>query len=119
MSFRNPWGSLTMIISLVELVPSSANRVAMLEVLRLAQRGARTKNACLACDIYETVDANRTILYMERWRSLEDLYGHIQSCIYLRVLNAMDLAAEEPTVSFHEVSDTRSMDLIKTLRTYE
>ena len=119
MSLGNAWGSLTMIISLVELVPSSANRVAMLEVLRLAQRGARTKNACLACDIYETVDANRTILYLERWRSLEDLYGHIQSCIYLRVLNAMDLAAEEPTVSIHEVSNTRSMDLIKALRTYE
>jgi quinol monooxygenase YgiN len=108
-----------MIISLVELLPTRDSRQAMLEILRLAQRGARTKAACLGCDIYEAVDASHAILYLERWRSLEDLCGHVQSSIYLRVLNAMDLAAEQPIVSFHEVSDTKSMDLVRTLRRSE
>lgn len=108
-----------MIISLVELLPRPDSKQQMLEILRLAQRGARTKPACLGCDIYETVDASHGILYLERWRSLEDLCGHVQSVVYLRVLNAMDLAAEAPTVSFHEVSGTKSMDLVKTLRCCE
>jgi hypothetical protein len=32
------------------------------------------------------------------------------------VLNAVDLSRTEPKITFHEVSGTRSMDLIETLR---
>jgi quinol monooxygenase YgiN len=53
---------------------------------------------------------------LERWRSREDLYRHIQSSLYLAILNAMDLGQEAPEISFHEVSDTESMDLIEALR---
>ena len=105
-----------MIIALVELLPSQGSRQSILEILRIAQRGARTKAACIGCDIYETVDTSRKILYLEQWRNVEDLHRHIQSSVYLRVLNAMDLSAEPPTVVFHKVSDTKSMELIESLR---
>ena len=105
-----------MIIALVELLPSPGNKQSILEILRIAQRGARTKAACVGCDIYETVDTSRKILYLEQWQNVEDLQRHIQSSVYLRVLNAMDLSAEPPTVVFHKVSETKSMDLIESLR---
>jgi quinol monooxygenase YgiN len=105
-----------MIIALLELLPSPESKQSILEILRIAQRGARTKAACIGCDIYETVDTSCKILYLEQWRSVEDLDRHIQSSMYLRVLNAMDLSAEPPTVAFHKVSDTKSMDLIESLR---
>jgi quinol monooxygenase YgiN len=105
-----------MIIALVELLPSPGNKQAILEILRIAQRGARTKASCVGCDIYETVDSSHKILYLEQWRNVEDLHRHIQSSMYLRVLNAMDLSAEPPTVVFYKVSDTKSMDLIESLR---
>jgi len=34
-------------------------------------------------------------------------------------LNAMELAQSKPKISFHEVSSTRSMELIETLRSRE
>ena len=105
-----------MIIALVELLPSPGSKQSILEILRIAQRSARTKAACVGCDIYETVDTSHKILYLEQWRNVEDLHRHIQSSVYLRVLNAMDLSAEPPTVVFHKVSDTKSMDLIESLR---
>jgi quinol monooxygenase YgiN len=105
-----------MIIALVELSPSPGSKQSILDILRIAQRGARTQATCVGCDIYETVDTSRKILYFEQWRSVEDLHRHIQSSAYLRVLNAMDLSAEPPIVVFHKVSDTRSMELIESLR---
>jgi quinol monooxygenase YgiN len=105
-----------MIIALVELLPSPGSKQSILEILRIAQRSARTKAACVGCDIYETVDTSHKILYLEQWRNVEALHRHIQSSVYLRVLNAMDLSAEPPTVVFHKVSDTKSMDLIESLR---
>jgi len=105
-----------MIIALVELLPSPESKQSILDILRIAQRGARTKPACVGCDIYETADTSRKILYLEQWRNVEDLHRHIQSSVYLRVLNAMDLSAEPPTVVFHKVSDTESMELIESLR---
>jgi quinol monooxygenase YgiN len=54
--------------------------------------------------------------YLERWRSAEELHRHIQSNLYLGVLNAIDLANGPPDISFYEVSGTKSMELVVALR---
>jgi quinol monooxygenase YgiN len=105
-----------MVISLVELVASVETRLAIVEVLGFAARSVRTKPSCLGCDVYEAADESRKILYVERWRSTEDLHAHIQSAMYLRILNAIDLAQQVPRISFYEVSTTKSMELIEALR---
>jgi quinol monooxygenase YgiN len=66
--------------------------------------------------VYETGDQNQTILYLERWRSTEELHRHIQSGLYLGVLTAIDLASAPPDIRFYDVTDTKSMKLIAALR---
>jgi quinol monooxygenase YgiN len=66
--------------------------------------------------IYEGLDENHTILYFELWESEQALYNHIRSSSYLPLLNAIDLGRTEPKISFHEVSNIGSMDLIEALR---
>lgn len=105
-----------MIIAAMELVPRVNKRQELLEILRFVKERVRTKAECLGCDVFETINGTPQILYQEQWRSTKDLYAHIQSGLYLRLLNAMELACEEPRISFHEVSQTRSMELIEQLR---
>ena len=105
-----------MIISIIELIPTPEKRQAVLEILRLTEDRARIKAGCIECGVYEASDERGTILYLERWRSSEDLHRHIRSSLYLGILNAMDLGQEAPEISFHEVSDTESMELIEALR---
>jgi quinol monooxygenase YgiN len=105
-----------MIISLIELVPGLDRRQAMLEILHFVATRLARNPGCVRCRIYEGLDENHTILYVEQWESEQALYNHIQSSSYLAVLNAIDLGRTEPRISFHEVSDTRSMDLIEALR---
>jgi quinol monooxygenase YgiN len=95
-----------MIISIIELIPTPEKRQAVLEILRFTEDRVRIKAGCIGCGVYEASDESGTILYLERWRTREHLHRHIQSSLYLAVLNAMDLARKAPEISFHEVSDT-------------
>jgi quinol monooxygenase YgiN len=104
------------VLSLIELTSTPRSREEILELLRYCMDGVRTKTGCLGTMVYEAGDQNETILYLERWRSAEDLHRHIQSNLYLGVLNAMDLANAPPDVRYYEVSETKSMELIAALR---
>ena len=106
-----------MVVSLIELTSNLRSRGEILELLRYCVDGLQTKPGCLGSGIYESSDQNETILYLERWKSAEELHRHIQSNLYRGVLTAMDLASSPPNVSYYEVSETKSMELIAALRT--
>jgi quinol monooxygenase YgiN len=104
------------IISLIELKSTLRSRGEILELLRYCADDLRTKPGCLGTGVYEAGDQNETILYLERWSSAGEFHCHIQSNLYLGVLNAMDLASAPPDVRYYEVSETKSMELIAALR---
>jgi len=105
-----------MIVSLIELKPSPGKRAEILELLRYSADHLETKPGCVSSGVYEEEDGEQTILYVERWRREEDLRRHIQSKLYLGVLNALDLAMDRRQVNFYEVSDTKSMEFIVAVR---
>jgi len=78
---------------------------------------ASLKPGCLHCDIYEEYGHGQKILYLEKWQTKEDMYKHIGSNLYLRVLNAIELSTEPPEIFFHEGPETMGIELIKTIRT--
>jgi quinol monooxygenase YgiN len=104
------------VLSLIELTSTPRSRGEILELLRYCVDGLRTKPGCLGSGVYEASCQNETILYLERWRSAEELHHHIQSNLYLGVLTAMDLASTPPDVRYYEVSKAKSMELIAALR---
>ena len=108
-----------MVIALLELVPQIEKRQSMLEVLRFVEERVRTRPECLDCGVFEASNGTPRVLYMEQWKSTKDLHAHLRSGLYLRILNAVELASEEPRISFHEVSQTESMELIRELRSSE
>jgi quinol monooxygenase YgiN len=108
-----------MILAVLELVPQMQQRQPMLEVLRFVEERVRTKPECLDCGVFEEATGAQRVVYMEQWRSAKDLHAHLQSGLYSKILQAMELACEEPRISFHEVSQTRSMDLITQLRSQQ
>lgn len=105
-----------MIIASLQLVPRVDKRQAMLEILRSVEERVRSKAECMGCGVFEAADGTSRVLYEEQWNSAKDLHAHIQSGLYLRILNAMELASEQPKMSFHEVSQTSSMQLVEELR---
>lgn len=107
---------LVMMISLLQLVPAARKREAVLDILTSVENLTRVKTGCINCAVYERCTDEREILYIEQWRSKEELYRHIRSNLYLRVLAAMELAMRVPDLRFHEVSEPTGMELIRSLR---
>jgi quinol monooxygenase YgiN len=105
-----------MIIAMTQLVPQDGRREAMLEVLQfVGNRVAHTPD-CVSSVSYEAVGERGEILYVEHWDSERRLESHIRSALYLRLMNAFELASEPPKVSFHTVSMTRSLAFVEELR---
>jgi|SRR5215469_611988 len=104
------------LIAVFELVPRPNKRDALIEALRYVEEHVRMKPECLSCGVFVGADNTSHILYVEQWESAKGLDAHVQSGLYLRILQAMELASEAPKISFHEVSRTRSMEFIEQLR---
>ncbi len=107
---------MSMTISLLELVLPNRKREDILDILKSVETQTRLKTGCVNCGIYIGCNDERTVLYFEAWHTREDLYAHIRSDLYFRILAAIDLAAKVPELHFHEVSDSAGIELIKSLR---
>ncbi|MFH0904315.1 MAG: antibiotic biosynthesis monooxygenase [Methanobacteriota archaeon] len=106
-----------MILSILKISPMPDKRQAVIEILMSVGTMTRLKHGCMGSDIYEQSGDRQKILYIEKWQSKEDMHRHIRSDLYLRVLNAIELANEPPEICFHEGSETTGIELIEAIRT--
>lgn len=103
-------------IILLEIIPFPKQHRALLELLGFMQRHTSIKPGCLHCGVYQAFTAQGGILYIEQWESKASLERHIKSNHYLRLLTAMELGAQRPTIRFLEVSNPRGFEFIESLR---
>lgn len=105
-----------MIISTLRFVPLPKRHSEALEILRFVVGPAESQPGCLSCHIYEEDGANHATIFCSHWETEAALRAHIQSELYLRVLAACELSSRPPEFCFHQVSETRGMELIHQLR---
>jgi len=108
-----------MFLSLIRIVPIPEKRDGILEMLVTVARQAKLIHGCRGGTVCEERGNGNAILYLESWGSREALQRHVRSDLYLRVLHALDLAAEAPEVFFFEISGEKGMELIGELREAE
>jgi quinol monooxygenase YgiN len=105
-----------MITAYIRIDPMPGKQQAIIEVLVSVQTMTRLKPGCISSKIYEEYGNAQEILYMERWQTKEDLHRHIQSNLYLLVLNAIELASQSPEIIFYDGSETKGIELIEAIR---
>lgn len=103
-------------MTVLKIVPMAGKREVLLEIFNSIERALRGRPACIDCSVLEETAGERTIIYLDRWASLDDLTLHIRSELYLRMLVAMELAAAPPEISFHEITSTRELSWVRALR---
>jgi quinol monooxygenase YgiN len=107
---------MSMMLAMVKIVPSPGKRQEILDILLSVKGPALAAPGCRACSIYEEQGEEEAIAYFELWQSPAEMYRHIRSALYSRVLEAMELSSKKPEISFHTVLRTEGMDLIESLR---
>ncbi len=106
-----------MVFAILRLYPSPKERGHLLEILRSVQNRTIVRPGCLGCWLYEEDPLHNHVRYGEQWSSEEDLYDHIRSDLYRRILEAMELSSLTPDAQFHYVSETKGLELIEAIRT--
>jgi len=56
------------------------------------------------------------IVYLEQWRTWEAFMRHLRSETYAKILEAIELSREMPSVTYFEVSSIKGMDLLNAVR---
>ena len=111
---RSLW---SMILLFLKINPLPGKQQVVVDILRSVIGITRLRSGCMDCAVYTDQGEAQTILYLEQWQSREPMDRHIRSELYFRVLSAMELANEAPEIYFHEVSDTRGLEYVESLRT--
>lgn len=108
-----------MMITTIRITPAIGKRESVLELLRSIETIVRGQTGCLDCSVFEQSGNEKAILYLDKWRTSEELRLHIQSPLYLRLLLAMDLGVRDPEINFYTVEETKGYSLVEALRGME
>ncbi len=73
----------------------------------------RVETGCLSCHLYQDVNDARSVIWMEQWRSQDDLNRHVRTQKYKTILAALDMSDAQPEISFDTVVETKGMQLIE------
>jgi quinol monooxygenase YgiN len=106
-----------MVVSTLRLFPSSEQRRHVLSVFRSVQGPVQALTHCLSSRLFEEDGGDEGILYVEQWDSEPELYQHLRSDLYNRVLAISELSRTQPEFHFYYVKESRGMELIESLRT--
>jgi len=102
--------------SIIKITPTPEKRNEILDILHSVKGPTQAINGCLSCYICEEVEDERIIFYMEQWGTWEEFILHIQSDLYTRILEAVELSLDRPDFCFFEVSAMKGLELIEAVR---
>jgi quinol monooxygenase YgiN len=105
-----------MVFAITRFFPLPKERAHLLEILQSVRNLTVVRPGCLGCWFYEEHSIHNDVHYGEQWASEQDLYDHIRSDLYRRILAAMELSRRPPEIQFHFVSATKGMELIEAVR---
>jgi len=102
-----------MIIATIRILADSGNISEIIEVLSSVKGQTEGKSGCISSLIHQEVNNENRITYEERWENQEQLYNHIRSDLYRKILAVIDMSSQPPIVNFSTISSTAGMEMIK------
>ena len=102
-----------MIIATIQIFADSGNINEIIEVLSSVKGHTEGKPGCLSSLIHQEVSNENHIMYEERWENQEQLYKHIRSDLYRKILAVIDMSSQPPAVEFSTISSTAGMEMIE------
>ncbi len=76
----------------------------------------RVEAGCIGCRLFHDAADPNAFQLEAYWKTQDDLARHVRSEVYKKLLFLMEMGIEPPTIEFHEVSQTRGMDFIQSVR---
>jgi len=82
-------------------------------VLRSLVGPVRAEPGCCGTGLLTNVEEERTLTWIEEWRSAEDFEQHLQTPAFRKILAVMELASVPPVMEIDDVSSCRGFDMVE------
>ncbi len=102
-----------MITATLRISVSKGKKGEVVRLLRSLIGPTGVETGCLSCYLYQDVNDQDVITWMEQWSSQDDLNCHLRTPQYKRILAALDMADVPPEIRFDTVVETKGMQLIE------
>jgi quinol monooxygenase YgiN len=73
---------------------------------------------CLSCYLLQAWEKQPALQIEVRWANQEDLFQHLRSDIYKRLLLLIELSSAPPVFEFLTVLECRGLDFVEKARTF-
>jgi quinol monooxygenase YgiN len=104
------------ILAVIQIAPIPEKRAEILQILGSIKGPVQALRDCLECRVCQEESGEGMIVYLEQWQSWEAFMRHLRSETYAKILEAIELSREMPSVAFFEVSSIKGMDLLNAVR---
>ena len=101
-----------MISSTIRLTTTEKSNTEILRLLRSLIEPTRVETGCISCGLYKDLHDSSVIVWVEEWKSQDDLDRHLRSRRYKKILAAFDMSSSQPEMRFNTVVETKGMQLI-------
>jgi quinol monooxygenase YgiN len=97
------------------LIPAGKQKEA-LEILNSMVEEIQFETGCISCRLYRGVKDNRAIMVEELWECEEDVWRHLRSKKYGKILMVIEMASEFPEIRFDIISGSSGVETIEQAR---
>jgi quinol monooxygenase YgiN len=105
-----------MIIATLRMSVPPEKRDEVLKILRMVMGPTMARLSCISCRIYQDVEDENVVSFVQEWESLEALDEYIRYDAYWKILMVMELASEPPEIKFITAVKTEGLELIERAR---
>jgi quinol monooxygenase YgiN len=71
---------------------------------------------CICSDLYQEAGNPNRFCLETRWKTDQELIRHLRSERYRNLLILLELSSEPPQIEFHDVAETKGLELIHAVR---
>jgi quinol monooxygenase YgiN len=107
-----------MIQSTIRIIIPPDQRDEAVEILKSTAAWTSVKPGCLSSRIYQDVQEENTLMFIEIWRSEEYLEYHLRSDDYRKILLVLEMALKQPELRFDTISNSTGIETIEKARRY-
>lgn len=102
----------SMVQLLVRLAAPSGRTEDVLDALQVVMRPAHQARGCCFARIYQEMNHEQRIEYVEEWDDDSDLRDQLGSVRFARLLELLEMAAEPPLLEFRVISEKHGLEYI-------
>ncbi len=98
------------------MTATEQTRPQILRALRSLIEPIRVEPGCISCAVYSDLQDQDQLVLMQEWRTRNDLERHLRTPQYRKILEVIDMSADQPVVRFNAVVETKGLKLVAKVR---